>query len=215
MFAGEANLTPEKVQKIVTPFIEEWKTVKVPHRKKGRPAMKPQYTLSESAITDLSARVRVIGMNLNKQGLKGIHYHTAFQKHIVALAETFDCRGWTESAALFEDPEAAEEHAFERAGRVDAIWARNRVAVAIFEIDSTVKARSFQKLKEAEAPHKFWIYFGRDVWGFRMFLQKNDPGREITPILVPSTFVPSFTDQPGRVDEPERDDRTAPWDLSE
>ncbi len=153
------------------------------------------------ALTDLSARIRVIGMNLNKQGLKGIYYHNAFQRQLAALAVTFDCRGWTESAALFDDPEEGGEAAVQMAGRVDVIWARRRIAVAVFEIDSTVKPRSFQKLKEAAAGHKLWVYFGRDVWGFRTFLQKNDLGREIVPVIVPRTFVPSFEDEHGAMND--------------
>ncbi len=140
-------------------------------------------------------------MNLNKSGVKGIQYHNAFQKQIVALAENFDCRGWTESAAQFDDPELLSSGAGgpppQLNGRVDVIWARDRVAVAVFEIDSTVKARSFQKLKEAAAPHKIWVYFGKDVWGFRTFLQKQDLGREIVPVLIPNTFIPSFADREG------------------
>jgi hypothetical protein len=135
-------------------------------------------------------------MNLNKSRLKGIHYHNAFQRQLVAMAEMFDCRGWTESAALFDDPEiAGEQPPVQLSGRVDVIWARKRVPVVVFEIDSTVKARSFQKLKEAASPHKVWVYFGKDVWGFRTFLQKNDPTREIVPVIVPGTFIPSFEDE--------------------
>ena len=76
----------------------------------------------------------------------------------------------------------------------EAARAREGVLVAVMEIDSTIKARSFQKLKEAAAPHKLWIYFGRDIWGFRMFLAANDPERRIIPVLIPHTFVPSFED---------------------
>ncbi|HUO07270.1 MAG TPA: hypothetical protein VM008_02990 [Phycisphaerae bacterium] len=201
LFAGEAELTPEKVSKIVQPFIEEWRPVAVPNRKDVRVSMDPEFMLSQPALVDLTARIRAIGMNLNKSGLKGIHYHNAFQRQLAALAENFDCRGWTESAALFDDPERAGEEpvggALQLSGRVDVIWARKRVPVAVFEIDSTVKPRSFQKLKEAAAAHKLWVYFGKDVWGFKTFLQKNDPEREMLPVIVPNTFVPSFTDEGG------------------
>src|SRR5262249_38055443 len=144
----------------------------------------PEMTLSGPALVDLAARVRVIGMTLNKQSLKGVYYHNAFQRHLAGLAETFDCRGWMESQASVDDREtAASEAPAQLTGRVDVIWARNRLPVAVFEIDSTVKPRSFQKLKEAASPHKFWIYFGKDVWGFRTFLQRQDPGKEIVPII--------------------------------
>jgi hypothetical protein len=157
--------------------------------------MDPELRLSEPALADLAARIRVIGMNLNKQGLKGIHYHNAFQRHLVGLAETFGCRGWMEAPALFDDPETLEEVPIQLTGRVDVIWARQRLPVAVFEIDSTVKQRSFQKLKEAASPHKLWVYFGRDVWGFRTFLQKNDGARDVVPVIVPRTFVPSFEEE--------------------
>jgi hypothetical protein len=91
-------------------------------------------------------------------------------------------------------PLPAEQSPRQLAGRVDVIWARKRIPVVVFEVDSTIKPRSFQKLKEAAAAHKLWIYFGRDLWGFRTFLQKNDPAREVLPIIIPPTFIPSFAD---------------------
>src|ERR1700753_2312208 len=129
LFADEADLTPEKVTRIVQPFIEEWRPVKVPNQKDAVTPMDGQFLLSAPALTDLSARIRVIGMNLNKQGLKGIYYHNAFQGQLAAVPVTFDCRGWTESAALFDDPEEGGEETVQMAGRVDVIWARRRVAV--------------------------------------------------------------------------------------
>jgi hypothetical protein len=195
LFAGEADLTPDKVSKLVQPFIDEWRPVAVPNLKGASAPMEPEFMLTTGAMEDLVARIRAAGMNLNKSGLKGIHYHNAFQRQLLAMAEMFDCRGWVESAALFDDPDiAGEQPPVQLSGRVDVIWARQRVPVVVFEIDSTVKARSFQKLKEAAAPHKVWVYFGKDVWGFRTFLQKYDPAREIVPVLVPGTFIPSFDD---------------------
>ncbi len=195
LFAAEAPLTPEKVSEIVTPFIEQWRPVAVPNVKEVGVPMDPEFRLSLGGIADLTARIRAVGMNLNKSGLKGIQYHNAFQKQLVSLAGNFDCRGWVESAALFDDPDVAGgEPATQVSGRVDVIWARDRVPVIVFEIDSTVKARSFQKLKEAAAPHKVWVYFGKEVWGFRMFLQKQDPEKEIVAVIVPNTFIPSFPD---------------------
>jgi hypothetical protein len=203
LFAGEAELTGDKVSQIVKPFIDQWRPLPVPNVKDADVPMDADLRLSPPALTDLAARIRTIGMNLNKQGLKGIHYHNAFQRHLAMLAETFDCRGWMESAAVFDDPEVGaggaasgedEDVAARLAGRVDVIWARRRQPVVVFEIDSTVKPRSFQKLKEAASPHKVWVYFGKDVWGFRMFLQKQDPEKEIVAVIVPRTFVPSFED---------------------
>jgi len=196
LFAGEAELTGEKVSKLVQPFIEQWRPVKVPNRKGATTPMEPEFMLSETALGDLTARIRAAGMNLNKSGLKGIHYHNAFVRTLAGMAPMFDCRGWIEAAALFDDPEiAAEQPPVQLAGRVDVVWARHRVPVVVFEIDSTVKPRSFQKLKEAAAAHKVWVYFGKDVWGFRVFLQKNDAAREIVPVIVPATFVPSFEEE--------------------
>jgi hypothetical protein len=202
LFAGEAELTAEKVSQIVQPFIEEWRPVRVPNVKDARVPTDPEFSLSESALGDLTARIRAVGMNLNKRGTKGIDYHNAFQKQLVALAEMFDCRGWTESAALFDDPES-DGPPLQLTGRVDVIWARRRVPVAVFEIDSTIKARSFQKLKEAAAAHKIWAYFGKDVWGFRTFLQRQDPAREILPVIIPNTFIPSFSDHDARESHPQ------------
>ncbi len=204
LFASEAELTGETVSKMVQPFIEEWRTVAVPNVKDVRVPMDPEFMLTQSALVDLTARIRAIGMNLNKSGMKGIQYHNAFQRQLAMLAVNFDCRGWTESAALFDDPEreagATEGPPVQLTGRVDVVWARKRVPVAVMEIDSTVKARSFQKLKEAAAAHKLWVYFGKDVWGFKTFLQREDPEREVVPVIVPNTFVPSFSDAGGTDD---------------
>jgi hypothetical protein len=203
LFATEADLTPRKVSDIVRPFIEEWRPVPVPNVKHTPMPTDPDLRLSDPALVDLAARIRAVGMNLHKSATKGIHFHNAFARALAALADTFDCRGWTESAATFDDPApplaaAGADDAglppVQLTGRVDVIWARRRLPVAVFEIDSTIKERSFQKLREAAAPHKLWVYFGKDVWGFKTFLQKHDPGREILPVIVPRTFIPSFAD---------------------
>ena len=150
------------------------------------------FMLTESAMTDLAARIRALGMNLNKSTQKkggGEDYHAAFRRHLATMAEMFDCQLRREEEWLFDDVGVT--------GGGDIVWVRKKGgggAVVVFEMDSTVKLRSFQKLKAATALHKVWIYCGRDVWGFRTFLQKNDPGREITPVIVPTTFVPSFAD---------------------
>jgi hypothetical protein len=190
-----AGLTPQTVQPLLQPFVEQWRPLAVPNLKDAPVPMEPDLRLSAPTLADLAARIRAIGMNLNKTGLKGLEYHNALQRQLAALAATFDCQGWTESPALFDNPEAAEDGAeVQLAGRVDVVWSRRRLPVAVFEIDSTVKARSFQKLKEAAAAHKLWVYFGKDVWGFRTFLQREDAGKEIMPVIVPRTFVPSFED---------------------
>ncbi|MCL2646565.1 MAG: hypothetical protein FWD61_06110 [Phycisphaerales bacterium] len=150
--------------------------------------------LTDPAMADLVARIRALGMNLNKSALKGKGggpYHDAFQRRLVAMAELFDCQAWRETELLFDDPGLFGKPL---AGDADVIWTRKRVPVVVFQIDSAVKPRSFQKLKEAAAAHKVWIYFGRDVWGFRTFLQKNDPNREVVPVIIPPTFIPSFSD---------------------
>lgn len=191
-----AAVSPEAAGALLQPFAEAWRPLVLPNVKDGPVPMDPDLQLTGPALTDLAARIRAIGMNLNKAGLRGgggVEYHNALQRQLAALAATFDCQGWTESAALFDDPEAQQP--VQLAGRVDVVWSRRRQAVAVFEIDSTVKARSFQKLKEAAAAHKLWVYFGKDVWGFRTFLQKEDPEREVIPVIVPRTFVPRFEDE--------------------
>jgi len=190
-----SGLTPERVRPLLQPFVEIWRPLAVPNLKDSPIPMDPDLQLSPPALTDLAARIRAVGMNLNKSGLKGVEYHNALQRHLAALAGTFDCQGWTESPALFDDPDrSAEDAPVQLAGRVDVVWSRRRLPVAVFEVDSTVKPRSLQKLKEAAAPHKFWVYFGKDVWSFRTFLQREDSGRTIVPIIVPRTFIPNFGD---------------------
>lgn len=192
--AREAALSGEEVSKLIEPFIEEWRTVPTPNRADADgAAMTTMLLLSPNHVQDVVARVKAIGMNLVKARLGGIRFHNAFQLHVCTLAGHFDCHGWTESAATFMDPDVPDP-VMTTQGRIDVIWAFNRIPVAIFEIDSTVKLRSFQKLKEAASPHKFWVYFGKDVWGFKSLLMKADPEREITPIIIPNTFTPSFGD---------------------
>jgi len=145
--------------------------------------------LTESAMSDLAARIRVMGMNLNRLAVKGEEYSARLRRQLAGMAEMFDCQLRRDEEWLFDDVGVP--------GGGDVIWVRKGKgggAVVVFEIDATVKVRSFQKLKAATALHKVWIYCGRDVWGFRTFLQKNDPGREIMPVIVPTTFVPSFED---------------------
>jgi hypothetical protein len=188
-----AGLTPEHVRPLLEPFVKAWRPLAVPNLKDTAVSMDPDLQLSTPALTDLAARIGVIGMNLNKSGLKGVEYHNALQRQLAALAATFDCQGWTESPALFDDPDSTAESApVQLAGRVDVVWSRRRLPVAVFEVDSTVKPRSLQKLKEAAAAHRFWVYFGKDVWGFRTFLQREDPDKTIAPIIVPRTFIPNF-----------------------
>ncbi|MCL2639325.1 MAG: hypothetical protein FWD53_00620 [Phycisphaerales bacterium] len=144
--------------------------------------------LTDPAMADLAARIRALGMNLNKAALRGEEYPQAFRRHLTTMAEMFDCRVRQESAGLFDDIAPPR----------DVVWVRDGNggrAVVAFEIDATVKMRSFQKLQATTASHKIWIYFGRDVWGFRTFLQKHDPSRQIVPVIVPQTFVPSFDDE--------------------
>jgi hypothetical protein len=193
--ASEVPLNPDMLQKLLQPIADEWRPLQVPNLKDALIPMGDELRLSPSALTDLAARIRVIGMNLNKSGLKGIEYHNALQRQLASLAATFDCQGFTESAALFSDPASVDDAAPQLAGRVDVLWARHRQVVAVFEVDSTAKDRSLQKLKEAAAPHKFWVYFGKDLWNFRTFLQTHDAAREIISVIVPRTFVPSFEEQ--------------------
>lgn len=199
--AGETPISGHDVSKLIQPFVDEWRTVPTPNKADAPPAdgaamplpYPAQLTLAPPHLQDLAVRIKTIGMNLVKARLAGIRFHNAFQLHVAHLANQFDCRGWTESAATFMDPDEPDTQTTSH-GRIDVIWARSRLPVAIFEIDSTVKPRSFQKLKEGLAAHKFWIYFGKDIWGFKSFLLQEDPTHEITPIIIPNTFTPSFSE---------------------
>src|SRR5881392_1456781 len=89
--ASQSDLTSEKIQPLLQPFVEAWRPVAVPNVKDGPVAADPDLVLSPPALVDLVARIRAIGMNLNKSGLKGVNYHNALQRHVAALAATFDC----------------------------------------------------------------------------------------------------------------------------
>ena len=84
LFAGEGELTGEKASRLLQRFAAEWRKVPVPNRKEAAISMDPAYRLSEPAVQDLKTRIRVIGMNLNKSGLKGLAYHNMVQRQIVA-----------------------------------------------------------------------------------------------------------------------------------
>ena len=73
---------------------------------------------------------------------------------------------------------------------MDVVWAAARRPVVLFEIDRTVKRASLSKLHRAAADHKYWIYFGPDVWDFKTSLRRWDPHRTSHPIIIPATFTP-------------------------
>ena len=49
----------------------------------------------------------------------------------------------------------------DRDGRLDVVWIHNRLPVVAFEIDSSFRRKSIQKLLTVKAELRFWVYYGR------------------------------------------------------
>jgi hypothetical protein len=128
------------------------------------------------------------GLATQRQHLKGLPFHNAYQRALAQQAELFSYRGFTECSAIYLGDTATEDS--EVWGRVDVAWAAGRDPQVIFEIDSTVKPASLFKLQQAQVPHKFWIYFGPHIWKFKTFLHRHDRAHEITAIILPQAWKP-------------------------
>jgi hypothetical protein len=180
--AADVRTPGRAVGESIQPFIDRWKNPDVPRKGAGDAIV--AYAIDAAAVAN---RIESIGRDLRQQRVCGWPFHRGFQRRLVAVAENFECHGFMECHAGYEG-QTDQLHE----GRIDVVWSQRRVPVAIFEIDRTVKPGSFWKLKEAEVPYKFWVYFGKDFWAMDRFMRKNDPSREITLVKIRHGFVPRF-----------------------
>ena len=71
-------------------------------------------------------------------------------------------------------------------GYVDVIWAtgfgKRGVPVAAFEIDSSLRKKSVEKLLAVDAPFRFWLYYGKK--GADLLLEESDLEGLITLVNV-------------------------------
>lgn len=179
--AREVDLPPAHVSVLIQPFIDRYKNLRLT-RAGDTGGMAVSVHPQAEAI---SHAVRLAALALQRRGVKGIRFHNALQRAVAKLGDGFGYRGFMECGALYETPEGLEV-----AGRMDVVWATGRVPTVLFEVDSTAKRASLEKLQLAEAPHKFWVFFGRDVWGFKTLLARHDPERTVVPVVVPWAFAP-------------------------
>lgn len=49
----------------------------------------------------------------------------------------------------------------DRDGRLDVVWLHNRLPAVAFEIDSSFRRKSIQKLLTVKAELRFWVYYGK------------------------------------------------------
>lgn len=101
-----------------------------------------------------------------------VRYHNFIQYHLVRLAEKYNLLGGRE----YKIPNYKGDH---RNGSLDIAWIdpKNRKIIAIFEIDSSLREKSVNKLIYLfNIPHRFWIYYGHiNKNKVREFLKTNDP----------------------------------------
>ena len=152
------------------------------------------------ALTDLAAYPGPAGMNLHK---------TISRASIIT---THLCGNWRHSrnawiAAAGPNPPPystmpptpgalANERRAQSPGRVDVIWGSEIACPSpCSRLTRRSREKSFQKFEGSGSSAPLWVYFCKDVWGFRTFLcRKADPGKEILAVIVPRTFIPSFAD---------------------
>lgn len=167
-----------KTEQIIQPFIDKYKSIYLEHRQTATSSGG-----THRAHAQIVSDIREIGHRLKRQGLRGIAYHNGFCRAVATLAEAYDYRGFNECGAEYDLGVRID-------GRVDVVWAQQRTPVILFEIDSTVKRASVQKLLTCEAPHRYWIYFGSDLWRFRTDLAAWDTAKDILPIIIPVAYKP-------------------------
>ena len=178
LVAAEYRFAPARVGALIQPFIDQYKNPRLSKRRDAGAATR------HAEAEAIAAAIRDTGEALHRRGVRGLSYHNTLQRAVAALAGHFGCRGFVECAAAYDVDEDAP------VGRMDVVWAQGRRPTVLFEIDSTAKLVSVKKLLTAAAPHKFWVYFGRDVWAFKTCLRKHDLRGEVMPIIVPHTWAP-------------------------
>jgi hypothetical protein len=88
----------------------------------------------------------------NPRLMSRIQFHNELQRKIVELAHEFGLQGIAEFTAMSEDTSW---------GSLDIAWLLNSIPIAIFEVDSSFRIKSFWKLDKVASLHKFWIYYGK------------------------------------------------------
>ena len=90
-------------------------------------------------------------------GIKSIYFHEELKRKIALLGNQLGFFSVFEKDFWFDCPKLMKR----RKGKLDIVWEKNHRIVCIFEIDSTRKIHSINKLLNCLSEYKFWIYYGR------------------------------------------------------
>jgi hypothetical protein len=93
-------------------------------------------------------------------------FHDAMQQRIVKLANKYNLEGLSEFRVN-------NIRADGRGGLIDVVWLRGFIPITIFEIDSSLRVKSINKLLAVEVLFRFWVYYGSRDSTF--FIHTNDP----------------------------------------
>jgi predicted RNase H-like HicB family nuclease len=85
--------------------------------------------------------------------LHGLEKHSALVHKIALLAREFDLCAIREYRLSQLRPDG--RHQF-----TDVVWMSGSDMIAAFEVDSSLRKKSFEKLSLLPAQHKFWVYYG-------------------------------------------------------
>ncbi|MGA1975444.1 MAG: hypothetical protein ABSG92_07390 [Conexivisphaerales archaeon] len=104
-------------------------------------------------IKAVSDRIRGIASELVLEARAPLDFHNTLQREVAELGSAFGFMG------VREYPVYNTEIGVE--GLADVAWLARRRLASVFEIDSTPRAKSVQKLLALDAPFRFWVYYGR------------------------------------------------------
>ena len=119
--------------------------------------------------------------------------HRHLQEEVRRLGAEHGFRGYSEHNLPRFRPDG-------RSGRIDVVWACKGTLVASFEIDSSPRVKSIQKLVRAGAGAPFWVYYGRRNDQERGVLAEHDPSACVHLIRLP----PFETTRPAREVRPHK-----------
>jgi hypothetical protein len=106
-----------------------------------------------------SKQIRIIEQYLRKKaqsiskGIRRPEFHRELQKYLIELALNFDLQGVTEYKVYFWRDD-------DRVGSIDVVWLDKNIPIVAFEIDSSARLKSIQKLLALNVQFRFWIYYG-------------------------------------------------------
>ncbi|KKH46862.1 hypothetical protein [Methanosarcina sp. 1.H.A.2.2] len=135
----------------------------------------------ESYISEIAGAINGVSTQIH-DSLRSFHrieFHNRLQEEISYLAAKYYLYGIKEYQI-----EDFKEKGWD--GFIDVVWAtgfgKREIPVVAFEIDSSLRKKSVEKLLAVEAPFRFWVYYGKKE--AYPLLEKEDPEGLITLINV-------------------------------